>query len=104
MESIEAPRPDEHRIVIYRTANRDGETFALEPRSLTHLRREFGERLHLSPRVFVAHETRADYEHVHGRIVPQIVLLLTGLSEDELRSHGRVIFVDPVTEQELARK
>ena len=90
-------------IIVLRSINREGETYALEPRSLERLRRELGGRLRSHPRIFIAHETAADFEHVHGAIVPQIIQLLTGLSEDELNQLGGVSFQDPVTEKELPR-
>lgn len=94
-----APGP----IVIYRSVNRDGETYALEPRSLERLRKELGAAVHARPRVFIAHETKADYEHVHGAIAQQIIPLLTGLAEERLSGLGGVTFRDAVTEQELPR-
>ena len=90
-------------IVIYRSVNRDGETYALESRSLRRLRDTLGEAVHAHPRVFIAHETGADYDAVHGAIVPQVIQLLTGLTEERLRPLGGVSFRDPVTEQELRR-
>ena len=89
--------------VVFRSVNRDGETYALEPRSLERLRLELGDAVHARSRVFIAHETRADYEHVHGAIAQQIIQLLTGVSEERLRPLGGVIFRDPVTEQDLPR-
>lgn len=80
---------------------RDGSTFALEPSSRAHLEREFGEIAHFRSRIFIAHETQADYETVHGAIVPQIVQLLTGLSLDRLEAHGGVAFHDPATDREI---
>jgi hypothetical protein len=94
-------RPDP--IVVFRSTNRDGDTFALEPRSADRLRSAFGDAAHVTPRVFIAHETQADYEHMHGRIAPLIIQLLTGLEEARLGSLGGVIFRDPVTERELPR-
>ena len=90
-------------IVIHRTVNRDGETYALEPRSLDNLRKDLGAAVHARPRIFIAHETRADYEHVHGAIVGQVVQLLTGLTEERLRPFGGVIFRDAVTDRDLPR-
>lgn len=89
--------------MIYRTVSRDGQTFALEPRSLRRLQAQFGDALHPSPRVFIAHETHADHEHVHGRIAPQVIALLTGLSEERIAELGGVKFVDAVTDRELPR-
>jgi biopolymer transport protein ExbD len=79
---VEARQPP---IVIYRSVNRDGETYALESRSLRRLREELGTAVHAHPRVFIAHETSADYDAVHGAIVQQVIQLLTGLTEDRLR-------------------
>jgi biopolymer transport protein ExbD len=90
-------------IVIYRSVNRDGETYAMESRSLQRLREALGSAVHAHPRVFIAHETRADYEAVHGGIVQQVIQLLTGVTEERLRPLGGVSFRDPVTERELRR-
>lgn len=90
-------------LVIHRGVNRDGETFALEPRSLKRLRAAFGSAAHPRPRIFLAHETRADNEHVHASMAPQIIMLLTGLAEERLASLGGVIFRDPVTDRDLPR-
>ena len=90
-------------IIIFRSVNRDGETYSLEPRSLDVLRAAFGEAVHPRSRLFLAHETRADYEHVHGAVAPQVVMLLTGLSEEKLTRVGGVLFRDPVTERDLPR-
>ncbi|HEX2872814.1 MAG TPA: hypothetical protein VHP33_16240 [Polyangiaceae bacterium] len=90
-------------IIIHRSVNRDGETFALGPGSLDRLRREFGQAVHPRPRVFIAHETKADYEHVHGDIAGQVIQILTGVADERLRGLGGVTFRDPVTEQDLQR-
>lgn len=92
-------RPDP--IVVFRSVNRDGETFALEPRSLERLRKELGSAVHARPRIFIAHETRADYEHMHVAVAHQVIQLLTGVTEEKLGPLGGVIFRDPVTERDL---
>ena len=99
----QAARQERTPLVIFRSVNRDGETYALEPRSLERLKAELGAAVHARPRVFVAHETKADYEHVHGAIAQQIIQLLTGLAEERLRPLGGVTFRDAVTEQDLPR-
>jgi hypothetical protein len=53
-------------IVIYRSVNRDGQTFGLDPLSRRRVREHFGDQVHLHPRVFIAHETAADHEAVRG--------------------------------------
>ncbi len=75
----------------------------MESRSLQRLREALGSAVHAHPRVFIAHETRADYEAVHGGIVQQVIQLLTGVTEERLRPLGGVSFRDPVTERELRR-
>lgn len=89
----------EDAIVIYRSANGDGETYSLKPSSADLLRSKFG-TVHIRPRLFIANETRADYQKIHGDIVPQIVALLTGLSQERLKAIG-VTFRDAVTERDL---
>lgn len=102
--SAQAARELPAPLVIFRSVNRDGETYALEPSSLQRLRHEFGSAVHARPRLFIAHETKADYEHVQGAIAPQIIQLLTGLTEELLVPFGGVTFRDAVTEQELPRR
>jgi len=88
-------------LIIHRSADREGATYALERHSRDRVREAFGKELHLSPRVFIAHETAADFENIRGALMPQIALILTGLAEDRLSQLGEIVFVDPVTEKEL---
>jgi len=101
--SAEVARELPPPFVIFRGVDRDGATYALEPRSLERLRKELGSAVHVRPRVFIAHETKADYEHVEGAVAPQIIQLLTGLTEERLVPLGGVAFRDAVTEKELPR-
>jgi hypothetical protein len=88
-------------VVIFRSVNRDGETFAIEPRSLERLRAEFGPELHARPRVFIAFEGPSDGEFVMRLVAPHVVQLLTGLPEEKLRAIGGVTFRDPVTDRDV---
>jgi hypothetical protein len=90
-------------IVIFRSVNRDGETYALDPRSLDRLRDKLGTEAHVRTRIFLAHETSADYQDAHGPIAAQVIQLLTGVTEDRLASIGGVVFRDPITDQTLPR-
>lgn len=101
--SAQAAREHPEPLVIFRSVNRDGETYALEPRSLERLREAFGAAVHSRSRVFIAHETKADYEHVHGTVAKQIIQLLTGLDEGRLDALGGVTFRDALTEMDLER-
>ena len=90
-------------IIIYRSVDRDGQTFALKPNSEERLREQFKDTIRISPRVFIAHETNEDYERIHGSIVPQIITLLTGLSRERLETEfGSVEFRNPETEETFA--
>jgi hypothetical protein len=99
-QSKEAPRKP---VEILRSVNRDGETYALSPGTKERLRATFGDDVRARSRLFISHETRADYDHVHKDIAAQVVILLTGLTEDRLRDLGGVRFLDAVTERELPR-
>ncbi len=90
-------------IVIYRSVNRDGETYALEPRAMKRLREMFGTSAHPRPRVFIACEGASDRAFLETALAPQIVMLLTGMPEERLQAAGGVIFRDPVTERDLPR-
>jgi hypothetical protein len=99
-EAAQAARAGE-AIVVYQSADREGSTFALSTAAKRVLRARFGGALHLAPRVFVAHETRADFQRLHGSLAGQIIMLLTGLSEERVAEAGAIEFRDPVTEQPL---
>ncbi len=104
MNGVDAAEPDrqgDQPIIVYQSADREGSTFALSTPSRRVLEHHFGQQLRVAPRVFIAHSTREDYERLHGAMWKQIVLLLTGLSEDRLKELGRVEFWDPVTERRL---
>lgn len=90
-----------HPIVIYRSVNRDGATFALKPTTREYLQDRLGDAAHFRSRIFIAHETRADYDAVHVSVAPQVVQLLTGMSADRLKQFGELVFRDPVTEAEI---
>jgi hypothetical protein len=90
---------DEHRLVIYQSADRSGSTFSLSPESRRALEKRFGDSIRPAPRIFIAHTTRADFERLHS-LSREIVLLLTGLEAERLRGL-KVEFRDPVTEQLL---
>ena len=102
MDTAAALEPSDP-IIIYRSVNRDGQTFAIEPMSLERLRQSLGREAHVHPRVFVAHESAADHDQLHGELVAQIVRLLTGVSEERLAFLGGISLRDPVTDEELDR-
>lgn len=103
MSTVEPSEDEADPIVIHRSVNRDGATFALDRRSLRRIQAAFGSAARFRARLFITHEGAADFKAVQGAIAPQVVLLLTGLSEERLQELGGVIFLDPVTEEELPR-
>lgn len=95
-----APEP----IVVYRSVNRDGQTFALDPLSHDRARELLGDAAHFHPRVFIAHETKADYESVRDDLVPVIVQLLTGVRPERQHELGEVLLLDPGTDMPVRRR
>jgi hypothetical protein len=86
-------------LIIYRSADREGATYALSRDTRDRVRKAFGAQVHLPPRIFIAHETEADYQQIHGSIRRQVAELLTGLPEERLASLGEVRFIDPMSEE-----
>ena len=52
-------------LIIYRSVNREGATFALKPGSRERVQSRFGDAAHVRPRIFIAHETRVNYDEMH---------------------------------------
>ncbi|HWO18962.1 MAG TPA: hypothetical protein VNO30_09300 [Kofleriaceae bacterium] len=94
------------RLVVYQSTDREGSTFSLSPAARRMLEARFGERLHASPRIFVAHPVGAHPardvpERLHGMLARQLVMLLTGLGDQDLAQAGEIEFRDPVTDRRL---
>lgn len=87
-------------IVILRSSNRDGATFALEPDSRIRLQATFGEIFHHRSRVFIAHDRMKDLDQVQEAIIEPVLMILTRLSEKQL---AEVVFRDAATDEELPR-
>jgi len=94
-------RRADRRIVVYQSTNREGSTFALSPDARRMLESRFGEKFHVSPRIFVAHKVQDDLERLHGSLAKHLVMLLTGLDDESLAQAGDIEFWDPVTDQRL---
>jgi hypothetical protein len=88
------------KIVVYQSTDRSGATFALSPGSRNALQQHFGSAVQFAPRIFIAHDTRGDFERIHGGLAKQLLSLLTGLSAEAIADFS-VEFRDPVTEQTL---
>lgn len=97
--SVGQAQDDDGKLVIYQSTNREGSTFSLSPETKRALRERFGDKVHVSPRIFIAHGTRDDLERLHGSLAKQLVALLTGFDHDLLAQIGDFEFRDPVTDQ-----
>lgn len=87
-------------LVVAVSDDRSGTTFSLALAARRALEGRY--HVHPSPRLFVGHETRSEFENVHGPMLRQILLILTGLSEQQLRELGRAEFREAVSERVLA--
>ena len=100
MSAVAAREPSP--VVIYRSVNRDGQTFGLDAEAVGRVRERFPDQVRVHPRVFIAHGTAADMEAVDIDLLRQVVTLLTGVSFERLsRELGEVVVLDSVTEQVL---
>jgi len=87
---------------ISQSAQRDGFTFSLHPRSKVTLREKEPKNQPLPPRVFIAFDKADDFQHFRGDLYEQVVQLLTQLSEKELNEKfGGFEIVEPVSGQRL---
>ena len=51
--------------------------------------------------IFVAFDTKHDFEQIHGPIMEHVITLLTGRSSDDLNKTGGFAVVNPVTKETL---
>lgn len=83
------------KIVIEVGKQMDGATFRLSPKTRVFLSSRF-KNLRPPTSVFVSNETASDFEHYYGPLREQLVMILTGLGENDLQEIGGVEFVAPV--------
>lgn len=88
------------KVVIRVGRQLDGYTFRLDPRSRAKIAESLPGPLPASS-VFLSFETRDDFERVHGPMWQHVAILLTGLSESQLRNLGGSVFVDAANGQAL---
>jgi hypothetical protein len=98
-DSVGQAQDDGEKLVIYQSTNREGSTFSLSPETKRALRERFGDKLHVSPRIYIVHGARDDLERLHGSLATQLVALLTGFDHDLLAQIGDFEFRDPVTDE-----
>jgi hypothetical protein len=78
----------------------DGCTYSLHPTSRKLIRRRF-QSARLVPSLFIAADTRADFEAAQGPVWDQIAMILTGLSKQQMDELGGVRVYDPVNKRVL---
>ncbi len=88
-------------LVILRSTDSDGATYALSATAPRRVRDRFGDAVHLVPRVYVAHADASDYAEIHGSTRGLIAQLLTGLAPERLGECGEIRFLDAVSERDL---
>jgi hypothetical protein len=86
-------------IVVEVGEQMNGATFSLSPKTRAYFKSR-GHNLPGVSNLFVSNDTRKAFEQMYGPMSPQIVSILTGLPEDQIRRSG-YSFVDPATEHVL---
>jgi hypothetical protein len=79
----------------------NGATFRLNHRTETMLASHIPGWAPPSDSLFVAADTQWDFERMHGPTWTQVVMLLTGLNEEQIRNLGGVRFVSPADDDEV---
>lgn len=80
------------KILINVAAQPDGWVFELQPLSLHEVRKEYPS-VSPVPRVSMGFDTRSDFETIVGPVWNQVLMLLTGLSIDQVMTLGGAEFI-----------
>lgn len=90
--------------IIYRTLDRDGQTFAVEPLSAKRLKQTFRDHVRTRPIVFIAHPEANDQPQLHEDVIDLVIQLLTSLSKEKLiEAFGVVSVQDSIDLEEILR-
>lgn len=95
-----APDPA-NQLVIVAGEQADGVTFQIHPVSRARIQKLFP-NARTSRSLFVGSDTHTDYTDIHGPMWTQIVLLLTGLSHNQLSELGSTVIYFPTTGAQLS--
>ncbi len=88
------------QIIVEVGKQQDGATFQLSPRTKLQLRNLVSDGL-LASSVFLSFDTRRAFSDPQAPWWEQVVLLLTGLSSEQLDRFGGFRFVDPADSEVL---
>lgn len=78
----------------------DGGVYELHPLSEMKLMREHPD-VRRVPSVFVGYRSKDEFESLHGPLWPQIAMMLTGLSWEQLQQMGGVTIEDVVNGRDI---
>lgn len=78
----------------------NGCTFRLHPQSKAMMKKKFPD-VHPPLSLFISYEDQQDFEQFYDSMWWQIAMILTGLSEKQVKTLYNVIIVDPVDGTEI---
>lgn len=91
-------------VVIYMGRTLDGTAYGLDPVSQRRIREAFPGVRVSRHQVFIGQDTQEAFEDSFGRFEDQVVILLTGVSAEQLAEHfGYVSFRAPGSHREVGR-
>jgi hypothetical protein len=82
-------------IIVHVGRQRDGATFVLSPHTRVMLSSRWPEHSPAAASVFVSYASQEGFKRLHDPMWSQIVMLLTGLTEEQIRKSGGFAIVDP---------
>jgi len=88
-------------IEIYIGRQGDGCTYQLHPKSRKRIMEHYPS-IDPASRLFVGYPTKNEFEKIHGPILKHVVMVITGLSEEQINELGGFSIYDPVSEKEIA--
>lgn len=88
------------KIKIYVNEQLDGYTCRLDPKSKA-LVKSHASDTEPAASVFVSFDTKAQFELTYGSLWKHVAEILTGLTTEQLKGLGKLVFVDPKTERML---
>ncbi len=101
MSAAVASTRETEPLIVHVGRDGNGATFAMDSASRRRLA-EILPGVRVWPRLFLAHEHEGDFARLGEAVQAHVLTLLTGVSGERLASLGSVVFMDPVSEEEIA--
>jgi uncharacterized protein len=89
-------------LIIYASKEREGDTYQLHPESQARVQKAYPHP-RAFPRIFISRGAGESFAALHSEMLPELIALLTGLRQEELRALGGIEFWDSETEEKLKR-